>query len=265
ALSWSSDSFDTAVTSSYAVGYLLLFLLLLLMVVRDEHLSGITLTLPGRQTAREIGEAIGYPLAGFASTQIARLTERSIASIVAVGGIASYYFAFRIVSGLQSLVGVSIAIVGLPTITRHELQGKRDRFARAMVRRGAYAVGMSLVLVAAILAFNHQIVDVLYGRGSFNQASVNVTASILGFFALGVPFSTLLPVLNAGLYARKQYAKVLVEMLVTAVADVGLAYWLSQILGLRGIALAFSLAALLGATVAIWLLRPVSLSRDRSG
>jgi putative peptidoglycan lipid II flippase len=186
---------------------------------------------------------VAYPAIGFGVRQGSRVVERALASTVMPGGVAAYYFAFRLVSAIQTIVGTSVATTSLPRMARHSLAGARGAFLSHMKLQIGRTILISapLALAAAILA--RPTVGLLYGRGQFGAGSVELTSQILRIFAFGIVFSCLVPILNSGLYARRKYAWVLGNMLFISGANVLGTWSLSTVWGLAGIALATDLVS----------------------
>lgn len=219
-------------------------------------------TWPKVRDLKRICHSVSLPILGFIALQVARVMERRFASSVAIGGVAAYYFAFRIFSAVQTLIGVSIATTSLPTLTEHSLSNDRIRVSTTLRRRLLWAVIPSLAIAVLVLLFNDSVVSLMYGRGSFDQESIRGTSGVLARLALGIVFLTLTPILNSALFAERAYGLAFQNMVAVAIANVGLAWVLSQWWGINGIALATSLSMALGVANSVRLLyqKGISLS-----
>ena len=254
-LVWNQPSFPEWVAAGHTLGYALLFLLLGFSTFRKLGLKYDPRAWPNSDDIRQVFLGMRWPVMGFGVTQISRMIERSIASLVSPGGVAAYYFAFRLVSAIQSLIGVTIAMLGLPKITNLDLQGAREKLAKPLRRRIGHVIVLSAPLSIIILLFSDPIIDLLYGRGAFNAQSIQQTGSILLALGVGVVFRSLVPVLNSGLYAQRKFSWVFIAMLLTSLANVLLAWILSRFMGLVGIGLAVSVTGVISMFASMWLLR----------
>ena len=196
------------------------------------------------------------PTLGFIIGQLGRLITRQVlVSFAAVGAIATFYFAVRLVSAAQSIIGVSIATTSLPNMTEQELRGQKSRLASIIRRNIAKVLLVSLPAVIFIIFFNKPAIDLLYGHGSFNQASIEQTSQIFIWLGLSLIFISIVPVINAGLYALRAYRAVFYIMFSMALISVFLAWLFLQWLGLIGIAISAPLAALANVIAIIYVLQ----------
>jgi peptidoglycan biosynthesis protein MviN/MurJ (putative lipid II flippase) len=220
-------------------------------------------------TSKDIGEiraALSWPSMGFVVRQVARLLERAIASLVMVGGVSSYYFASRIYSGVQSVIGTSIATTGLPNLSLQSTKGDREE-AQQQVRKQTFQVVLLAVPAAAVLLlFNETIIDLIYGRGEFGTKAIQRTTGLLFWFGPGILFSCLIPTLSTVLYSLRQYRYVFWNMVAMAGLNLALAWGLARTagFGLQGIAAAVSLTALCGAISLAFLIRKAGLPLSAS-
>jgi murein biosynthesis integral membrane protein MurJ len=252
---WRSVNIALWVSIAYTFGFLVLFLLMMTTTTSRMGWKHTFKVMPTRNVIKIVLATMTFPLLGFGVMQGSRAVERMLATLVTVGGVASYYFAFRLVSGAQSLIGVSVATVGLPTITEHDLRGDKVKFNAAMKRRLGYAFLLSLPLCAVFTFLHKPVIRLMYGWGAFGLDSIQQTSTILQVLGIGVIFLSLVPVLNAGLYARRLYHWVFWGMLFTGLTDVLLAWWLSREHGLVGIAYAASITAFMTCLLLAWMVK----------
>ena len=133
-LAWRQEN----TTSWMAVGYLVGFALFFTILYGEVKKAGFRhqwSTWISQKDLAVIYKAVSLPTLGFVLRQSLRLIERSLASIAAVGGVASYYFALRIFSAIQTLIGSSIATTGLPTITEYILAGQRYKLVTFLKKK----------------------------------------------------------------------------------------------------------------------------------
>lgn len=242
-LAWRSPQFSAWVAGAYTLGYALFFGLLLWYTTRRTGFALNWRAWPDRNALRQLRQATIYPTAGFGVRQGARMVERALASLVASGGVSTYYFAFRLISSVQSIVGVSVATTGLPRITQYDLNGDTKKFGKSLLRQIGRVVLVSLPVALGILVFHNQITSLLYGRGAFSADSVEQTGQILQWLGLGVVLMCSIPVLNSSLYAQRRFSWVLYNMTFVTVVNILLAWWLSGYWGLVGIAVAAVVSA----------------------
>jgi murein biosynthesis integral membrane protein MurJ len=226
-----------------ALGYSFGFLVFALGLVVAARLTGFRYSgwqLPGKRELALIGVPTLWPLMGLIVARTTRLAEWAIASTVAVGGLAAFYFAFRVFSAAQTLIGVSLATTRLPVVSAHAAQGDRGQITLEVRRMVVRAVLLALPLAVGCLLFARPLVAAVYGRGEFGEASVQLTSRVLVWLALGLLPNCSIPVLNATLYALGRYRVVFAITAICALLDVAAAWTLSRFLGVPGIAVAVS-------------------------
>ena len=124
--------------------------------------------------------------------------------------------------------------------------------------RTAILIGFPVALL--LLIFHGKISWLLYGRGDFDDVSIELIGQLLFWLSTGMLFSCLIPVLNAGLYAQKAYRLVFANMVTMAVLNFLMAYGLIEIWWILGVALSISITALLAVGNLTYLLRKTRVS-----
>ena len=250
-LSWRSERFVLWVAVAHTLGHLLYFVVIVLYSRNQIEFRWFWRAWPSKDTLIEFWGAIIYPTLGLGIRQGSRVAERAIASVVAPGGVAAYYFAFRLVSAIQSIVGISIATTGLPKIAQLALKECRQDFVDLLKRQAWHAIVFSFPIALGIFLWHNEIVALLYGRGSAQSDSVEQIGQILQYLSLSVVFWSLVPILTSAIYVYQRYGWVLVNIIGITVVNLLLAWWLSQFLGLSGIALSVTLSMFLS-VLTLW-------------
>ena len=259
-LLWNAQNLENWVAMAYAGGFLAYFGWLCIGAYRTGHrytFIGIS-----TDTFRSLKDAVTLPTLGFAIRQVTNrlLVEVSLVSQLGDGAITRYKSAFQIFSALQTLIGISIATTGLPDMAAHDVGKNKKELGRTLHRNARTAIIIGLPVTLVLLMFHGKISWILYGRGTIDQASIQLIGQLLFWLGIGMIFSCLIPVLNAGLYAQKAYRSVFANMVTMAVLNLLVAYGLIRTLELRGIALAVSITALLAVANLTYLLRKTRVS-----
>ena len=259
-LLWNAQNLENWVAMAYAGGFVAYFGWLCIGTYRTGHryaFTGIS-----ADTFRSLKDAVTLPTLGFAIRQVTNrlLIEVSLVSQLGSGAITRYKSAFQIFSALQTLIGISIATTGLPDMAAHDVVKDKKELGRTLNRNARTAIIIGLPVTLVLLMFHGKISWILYGRGTIDQASIQLIGDLLFWLGIGMIFSCLIPVLNAGLYAQKAYRSVFANMVTMAVLNLLVAYGLIRTLELRGIALAVSITALLAVGNLTYLLRKTRVS-----
>jgi len=232
------ETFLVAVSGLHVAGYAV-YLGALWWMVRGLGWRHSWRQWPGRRDLSRIISHVGWPTGGFLAGQAMRVAERALASTVAPGAVALYYFAFRIFNAVRNLVGMSIATVGLPDLARRHAAAQREAFRSAALRTVGAALCILVPVVVGLFIGADAVVDLLFGSGGFSDENVAGTAEVLRILALGLLFFGVTPVLMSGLYARREQRTIFGVMVATAVINLVLALFLTGTYGLRGLAVAF--------------------------
>mgnify|MGYP006280080309 CR=1 FL=1 len=259
-IAWSRPNAAVWVAGGYSLGFFLFFAVLRWGSRAAGH-RHVWAAWPDRRDLDALKGALGWPSLGFAVRQVGRLVERALASLVAVGGVSSYYFAFRIFSATQTLVGSSVATTSLPGLSDLGTRGDAERMSRVIAARMKLTLLLVLPVVAGILLFNREIITLIYERGAFDAGSVQLTSRLLFWFGWGIPFLSMVPVIQSALYARQTYHLVFRNMLVMTLFNVTAAWGLSRLFGLNGIAVAVVVTAVLSVSNLLLLLPKAGVGR----
>jgi len=255
---WQSPNIGYMIAISHVIGFAIFFLMLFV----ENYRSGFRyqyLAWPSSSDIKQLSAFASYPTLGFALRQSSRLVERLLASMAAVGGVAAYYYALRIFSSIQTVIGVSLATTSLPAMAEQNLAGNQERLTKIIRKNVLNALKLVIPLSLVIVFFNKPIITLLYQRGAFDAAAVDLTSQVLFWLGLGLTFSCCLPLLQSVFYAQQRYQSVFYNMVLLVIVNLSLAWLLSQTIGLIGISIALSIAAAIGAGNVVLMLRRLGI------
>ena len=257
---WDTQNLENYVAVAYTAGFIAYFGWLCIRAHRTGHQYEITSI--SLDTLRSLKNSVTLPTLGFAIRQITNrlLVEVYLISKLGEGIIALYDAAFRIFSALQTLIGTSIATTGLPDMATRDTVDNKQKLGRAINRNARTAISIGLLITLFMLMFHGKISQVVYGRGEFDEASIELIGQLLFWLGTGMIFSCLIPILNAGLYAQKAYRYVFTNMITMTVLNFVMAYGLIKTWGILGVALSISITALLAVGNLTYLLRRTRVS-----
>lgn len=180
---------------------------------------------------------------------LSAVIERAIASGLAVGSIAAYQYAFNLKNLPITLFGATIATAVFPKITEGAAGTRTDAVKRQIIK--AMRAMLFLVVPTAVLfiILRGYIVRLLFGFGG------PTTASILGWFAAAIVVQSLMRLIARVFYAYQDTRTPLYTSILSLLINVPLALVLVKIYGIKGLAIAQSLVALMELTVLIGVLR----------
>jgi len=130
-----------------------------------------------------------------ASIQINLLIITAIASLIAAGSIAVFNFARNLYLFPVAVFGVSFAIAAFPSFSRSLTNGRNEEFIANFFATFRRIIFVMIPLSIMIFLLRAQIVRVVLGTGEFGWTETRLTAAALGLFALGMVFTSLLPLM----------------------------------------------------------------------
>jgi len=210
-----------------------------------------------RRTA-EFGKMIKLMLPrtiGLAANQINQLVITSIASTLSIGSIAVFNLANNLQNFPISIFGLSLAIAAFPVMSRAWATENKSDF------RGSFSLTFRKILFFIIpvsvfvLILRAHIVRLVLGTGSFDWEDTYYTAQVLGIFALSLFAQGSIPLLARSFYSRENTAIPVIVGIISVAINLILAFWLSSIWGIIGLALAFSLANIVNMLLLLIILR----------
>ncbi len=192
---------------------------------------------------------------GLAVGQINQLIIVVIASTLAAGSIAYFNLANNLQSFPISVFGVSIALACFPVFSRALAEKDTAKFQESFsvnFRRILYLIVPTSVLLLLLRA---QIVRLVLGSGSFTWHDTIQTAQTLGFFTLSLFAQSLTPLITRSFYALEDTKTPVIISMIGMVVNIVLALILGKIIGIFGIALAYSIASIVNMIILLIALR----------
>ncbi len=153
---------------------------------------------------------------------------------------------FNLANNLQffpiGLFGISFAIAVFPLLSEKVNDQKiyKEIFSNT-IRKILFFIVPATVLLITLRA---QIIRVILGTGAFSWRDTIMTMDTLGFFALSLFAQASIPLLIRMFYARHDSKTPFYLGLISVALNVVLAFILGDRLGVAGLALAFSIAAI---------------------
>ncbi len=204
--------------------------------------------------------ALGAATLGSASVQIGLFIDTIIASFLPAGVLTAINYADRINQLPLGTLGIALATVLLPEMSRRVAMN--DRAGADAAQNNAAALGLFLTLpfAAAFILVPQTIMRALFAHGAFSIAAADVSATALAAYGVGLPAFVLVRVVAATFYARGDTATPVRATILAVVVNVGLKLILvwGFHLGAVGVALGTSFGSWANVSLLLWL----ALRRD---
>jgi len=192
----------------------------------------------------KIGKLMIPRAAGLAVTQVNLVVITVIASTLMAGSVAIFNLANDLQNLPVGLFGISFAIAIFPTLARNASLKKFGEFVKNFSYTFRQIVFLIVPAAVGLFLLRAQVVRLVLGTGKFDWEDTYYTAATLGLFCLGLIGQALVPLTVRAFYAL-QDTKTPVFISVFAVAlNIGLSLLFVNLMGVVGLALAFSISSL---------------------
>ena len=218
-------------------------LLIIPFVVKNRFKYSIRLNIRDKYIVKLIHIALPV-IVGVSVNQINLIVDRSIASTIAVGGISSLSYATRINEFVQAIFVLSIATAMYPMISK--MAAENNILGLKETLNESVGVINLLVIPATMgtLVFAEPIVSLLFGRGAFDTDAISMTSNALTLYSLGMLAIGLREVLSRAFYSMQDTKTPMINAGLGVILNIVLNIVLSRYLGIGGLALATSIAAI---------------------
>ncbi len=134
-------------------------------------------------------------------TQINILVGTIIASFQS-GAVSYLYYADRVYQINLAIAGIAVGTVALPSLSKSIKLNDQKSVDLIQNRSMELSLLLSIPATFGLLIASKQIVNCLFGYGSFDSVDVIYTSLALTFFAIGVPAFALIKILSTFYFAR---------------------------------------------------------------
>jgi putative peptidoglycan lipid II flippase len=188
--------------------------------------------------------ALFGPIAvGSAAAQLGLFFNRFFGSTLPPGSMASMNYASKLVNVPQVIFASAIATVIFPLVAQHFAQANRESVARNTITGLRLVNFITIPSACLLIVLARPIVQTLFQRGNFGLSSVNLTAGLLPFAAVGLiamaANAVLLPCLFACRQTKWPVAIAIGRVVLSVILSIA---WLPT-LGARGLFLANSVSS----------------------
>ncbi len=251
------NAYDTAMAQAVAVTVGGVLQLLWLMI--GCRAAGVKLRLKMPRIDADVKRLMALIVpaaAGAGATQINLLVSTAMAgSLLPAGSISYIYYADRLNQLPLGLIGIGLATILLPTISR-QLGAGDDRAAMDTQNRGIeLALFLTLPATIAFLVCAEPIIRGIFQHGAFTPADTQATGMALSMFAIGLPAYILIKVLTPGFYAREDTRTPVRFAMISVAVNLVLNIALIPTIGHIGPPLATAIAAIVNVALLYWTLR----------
>ncbi|MFN2483979.1 MAG: murein biosynthesis integral membrane protein MurJ [Candidatus Limnocylindria bacterium] len=212
----------------------------------------IGLSEPG---VRRVAWLMGPRTLGLAAGQLNFIVSTVLASGLQEGSITAYNYAFQLSQIPVGVVGVSIAVALFPTLSRDAALGRIGEIRRQVMASVRIIFFVTAPLTAIMIVLREPLTAVFFQYGQFDQRSAERTAHALLYFSIGLFAHSVVHVVTRAFYAMHDTRTPVLWAVVAVALNVPLMLWLVGPMGVEGLALALSIAAIVEVLALLWSLR----------
>jgi putative peptidoglycan lipid II flippase len=197
--------------------------------------------------------------------QIVLLVLVGFASVMSVGSVSVFQFAFNLQSVPLAIIGISYSVAAFPSLAKLYAEKQYEAFGGYILNALRHIIFWSLPTIVLFIVIRAQFVRVVLGSGSFDWNDTRLTAAALALFILSLTAQTIHLLMVRALYAvgntRIPFYVTLMSSTLALVgtwylhtlfsAHAGVSLFVEQVMRLEGVTGTEVLALPLGYTIAL--------------
>ena len=186
-------------------------------------------------------------------TQINILIGTIIASYEA-GAVSYLYYADRIYQINLAIAGIAVGTVSLPALSKAFKNRNIKKLSNIQSKSFELSLLLSIPASLGLILASEEIVNSLFGYGSFSEKDVKLTADALKYFGYGVPAFALVKILSNFFFARDNTKTPLYISIFMVIINISISVSLFASYGFIIIPIATSISTWTGVLIYIYLL-----------
>ena len=136
------------------------------------------------------------------ANEFAEFVLVSFASLLSVGSISVFNFAWNLQSVPLSLIGASYSSAVFPTLSRLYYEKNVKEFLEKMIAAARHIIFWSMPIAILFIVLRAQIVRTVLGAGKFDWADTRLTAALLAVFVVSTIAKSLIILFVRAFYAE---------------------------------------------------------------
>ena len=231
----------------------LLQLIILFIFTRKFYFPSIKLNFKIEESLKRFFKKLLPSIFSSGITQINILIGTIIASFQS-GAVSYLYYADRVYQINLAIAGIAVGTVTLPSLSKSIKMNDQNSVNLIQNKSIELSLLLSLPATFALLIASEEIVNCLFGYGSFDTVDVIYTSLALTYFALGDPAFALIKVLSNFYFARDNTKLPFYISLISVVVNVAISVSLFKKYGFIIIPIATSISTWITVLIYFYLL-----------
>jgi putative peptidoglycan lipid II flippase len=193
---------------------------------------------------REAMKGLRLTILAILTSQINTAVGRMFASLLGEGAVSAMSLGVALIALVPGLVAVSVYKVLYPELVRLFNEGLYSGLRGLFSKNFVVVAFMTFPVTLALVIFSGPITELLFKYGRFSNTAVSQTAEVIAYLALALPGGMAGILLMYYLLVARRTGLVVKISVATIAANALLAWILLRLMGIGGIALAYSLVTL---------------------
>ena len=191
---------------------------------------------------------------GAGANSLNMIVDKKIASSLSVGSISSLDYGQKLVIFINTIITTSISSVAYPIMANMRSSGDNEGFIETLKKSIIYLAVLLVPMTVGVFIFGKEIVQIVYGRGQFDEYAITMTTAAFIGYGMGIFFTGVRDILNSTLFSMGKTKITTFNGIIGVVCNILMSIILSRYFGILGIALASVIAMII---TALLLLRSI--------
>lgn len=198
----------------------------------------------GDPAVREVLRLMGPRMLGLAAAQVNLIALTFFGSLVGDSSISALNFAWLLLMFPVGLFGMSLATAIFPTLAERAAEGGPEAVERMVSQALRFTLFLSIPASVGMLMLRESIVKTLLEHGAFDAAATELVADALLFYSVALFAHAAIEILSRGFYVLGDTRTPVALAIGSMLTNLILAAALVDVMELRGLALALSVATI---------------------
>lgn len=182
---------------------------------------------------------------GISIDQINLMVDKTLASTIVEGGISALTYASRLNDFVQGIFVLSFVTVMFPVISNLAAQKNIAEFKKSISEVISSVILIVVPASVGMMILSKPIIRLLFGHGNFDEQAIQMTSQALFYYSIGMIGYAIREILNRTFYSLQDSKTPMINASFAVVLNIVLNIILSSFMGLKGLALATSISALI--------------------
>ena len=188
-------------------------------------------------------------IVGLGIREVNVVVDTILASLLITGSVAALQYGNRLMQLPLGVFGIAIGTAVLPLFSKHTAFNNISALKKSIQDAFNLILIIMLPIIALILVIGRDMISFIYLHGEFGEKALLMTFYALAFYSIGLISHSLVRVFASAFFALKDTKTPVKISIIAVICNIILNVILMQLLQLRGLALATSIAATIQATI----------------